>query len=343
MYPPLWGYLFWSLLHAAAKAFAVYFPDEIPPELAEALFRCLTRLCKYLPCPGCRFHCLNHAQASPPRFNNGVQFWKWTVDFHNAVNARTNKLTISYEEAETLLIKQLAEFEWTVDKIEKAFLQDWWTAIFMTSFSFSLTPDTPKEEEKNEYRVCYLVPFGFKQMSDSKKKCRDVMHEFCSDPALLVLDNRDKIFESLTNLHNSISSDFGRVPKTILDMKALFSQRFEAQNTSSLTRANQVHEEDQKKMIAMQKELNELRSGGLSSKNGGDASDTDNDYNDYNDYKIATIVLASFVGALIIIGLSLFMVFRFGHWKLVKLESSKKLVRKGMVHREEVEEIDGLP
>jgi hypothetical protein len=81
MFPPFWGFMFWSLWHAIAKAFAVHFPNEIPTDLAEALFRFLTRLCKYLPCPGCRVHCTTYMHQHPPRFTRGTDVWTYSVDF----------------------------------------------------------------------------------------------------------------------------------------------------------------------------------------------------------------------------------------------------------------------
>jgi len=48
----------------------------------------------------CRSHWLGHLNAHPPDF---ADYWRWSVDAHNAVNARLGKPILSNEQAETAL------------------------------------------------------------------------------------------------------------------------------------------------------------------------------------------------------------------------------------------------
>ena len=330
MFPPLWGYLFWGVLHAIGMAFAVHFKDTpIPPELSEQLMQFFIRLCKYLPCPGCRFHCTSHMTTFPPKFTTGEEVWKFTVDFHNAVNRRTNKLEVTYDEAKSLLAKDLSEFNWTVEKIEDAFMQDWWTAILMTTFSASTTPDSPSEDEKHEYMqlikaMCYIMPFAFKKVG-AGGTVRDQLVAFCSS-SRFKLNNRDETFESIVNLHNAVCDQFGRVPKTVKDMKELFAQKFEQKNTTELIRANQIHEEDQKKMLELQKELNTLKGVGGTARSAAGGSSYSTSASGSSDcvsadYQTATIALSVLLGVLLLLMFAAFVAYRFkigGEWKLVR-------------------------
>lgn len=323
-WPSLWGKWFWSLLHALAKAFAVHHPDALPPELAEALFRFLSALCKYLPCPGCRFHCLAHTNQVPPRFARGTDVWTYFVDFHNAVNQRTHKVLVSSSEAEAVLETQLQEFGWTSAKIEEAFLQDWWTALLMTTYSLSLTPDTPKDEEQKEFQTflqhaVQVLPFSFKRLS-SGGCVRTVLLDFVAS-SQCNLSTRDAAFETVIHMHNAISAEFGLLPKTVKEMKDVFAKNFEQKNVTELVRAVQIHEEDQKKMVALQQELNALRSSdtadGSLTTTGGEVS---------AHYQTATIALSCLLAVTLLLLLGLWLAYRFkwgGDWRLLRYPRTK--------------------
>lgn len=330
MFPPLWGYLFWALLHAIAKAFAVHHPEAIPSELSEALFQFMVKLCRYLPCPGCRVHCMAYTQQRPPRFTCGLDVWTYFVDFHNAVNARTHKTTMTYDEAEAVLVTQLAEFGWTVDHLEQAFCQDWWTALLMTTFSMSLTPDTPKEEEKKDFQAflhhaVMILPFSFKPV------VRDLLVTMVDSPSFN-LSTRDMAFEALTQLHNAVCADFGRVPKTVKEMKELFNQHFEQRNTTELIRANQIHEEDQKKLVALQTELDTLRLADSSEGPMAAAAGSGQDVS--HTYQTATVALSCLLGVILCVLVLGWLVYRFKwahEWRWVRV--SKKSTR--MAHQDD--------
>lgn len=287
MYPPFWGHLFWSLNHAIGKYMHLTYPDQLPEEISQAMVTFTTKLCRFLPCPACKTHCTIYVSQIQPKFTTGTEVWKYFIDFHNAVNTRTNKLTVTYEEADQYLQTNIGS---SLENITTVFLQEWWTAILLTTFQISATPDAPKEDEKNEYKAFLkawvtIVPFGHNH--------RPTLLEFV-ESAQFDLKNRDTVFESITNLHNSICAHFGRFPKTVKEMKELFAQQFEHKNQMELLRATQIHEEDHKKMLALRQELEQLKGGNTS--NQINASDTNND-----SYKIATIVLSCVLGVLILL------------------------------------------
>ena len=87
--------------------------------------------------------------------------------------------------------------------------------------------------------------------------------------------------------------------KTFEDMKTSFMEKFK--NYSELVRAHQIREEDHAKMLSMQKELHSMASDETSDENG-------------DQWKIATIVLASILGLILILFI----------WRRFKSKPSKR-------------------
>lgn len=305
---------------------AILYPDALPDELAVHTLQFMLRLCKFLMCPSCGFHCRQYTATNKPEFVSGQQFWEYTVDFHNAVNERTGKIQVSYEEAETYLNEMLQQHGYDIDTLQDAFLQDWWTVLLLTSMTYYVPPNSPTEEQKQIFTdfirdFCYITPFGHKTIVDEESKtgeqrlCRDIMVEFLDTPLWDVSD-REKSFDSITALHNRVCSGFGVFKKTREEMKAAFGQRFERKNTTDLTRAVQMREEDHKKMGALQKEINDLKN-----LNGGQAL-AKQESNTSETYKISTIVLGCALGITLFFILTVFIVMRFqigGVWKIIRI------------------------
>jgi len=330
-YPPLWGYLYWPLFHAAAKAYIKFFKDQnLPNDISEQILFFFVHICKYLPCPGCRHHCSQQMQSHVPRFFRGEDFWTYTVDFHNAVNERNDKLRFTYAQAEDALETYLQSWKSSIDTIEETFSMDWWVAILLTSMTYCYVPDKPTDEEKTEYRkflrsLCYIFPFGHKVLSDGRL-CRDVMLE-CCDSKEMNLDSREQSFEAINHLHNSVCEHFGVLKKTLPEMKEVFAKKFTIQATQDISRGIQMREEDHKKMSALQQELNNLR---LTNKVSGSPS------SELNAYQTATIALSCILGFLLLALLLLFLLYRFhvfGYWTFVRIDKPVLMSRKiNMLH-----------
>lgn len=66
----------------------------------------IKRECDIFPCPNCRQHCQDYIRDHPIEQYIGVMvngkplgIFLWTWEFHNAVNARTNKPTVNWTTA----------------------------------------------------------------------------------------------------------------------------------------------------------------------------------------------------------------------------------------------------
>lgn len=77
----------WFTIHMLAYQRKPYFPDYIR-DLVDNFF-----------CQNCQLHFQNYLFSHPvPR--NPLAWFRWSVDFHNAVNIRLAKPTISFQNAE---------------------------------------------------------------------------------------------------------------------------------------------------------------------------------------------------------------------------------------------------
>ena len=64
----------------------------------------LHALAKALPCVHCSKHMLLYLDKYPPQESS---LFQWSIDFHNNVNARTNKPMITYEQAKNVYLNQI--------------------------------------------------------------------------------------------------------------------------------------------------------------------------------------------------------------------------------------------
>ena len=93
MDPSGWGPYYWGMLHLAAMSNAPEFPELVQ------MFPGL------LPCPTCSADFKKIIENTPLTGN----YFMWSVDVHNQVNAKLGKPQVSYEDAQrrwTTSIKQ---------------------------------------------------------------------------------------------------------------------------------------------------------------------------------------------------------------------------------------------
>ena len=89
MDPGVWGPYAWKTLHAIASHCDT-------TQERDVFVRYMTSLQDALPCKSCRLHAADYVQAHPiPE----AAFFDYTVDFHNAVNARLGKALVTAEDA----------------------------------------------------------------------------------------------------------------------------------------------------------------------------------------------------------------------------------------------------
>lgn len=293
MYPGYWGRFFWRLLHCIARELMnQYGTTPLPEEVMIRIFEFMQQLCRYLICPACSMHCSQNMAIFPPRFQTAQEFWVYTIDFHNRVNERTQKLTYSQDEAAEMLNHTLAEYAIDLTDLSRAFLDDFWSAIFLTTFNISRVPDTITDEDKSEYtrfiaNLIQLLPFGF---ADGGQ----VRATMLQQP--LDLTTREKAFESVVGLYNSVCLTFGKLTKTTAEYKEIFNKNFDAKTSTDVIRSAQIREEDHKKMLELQKELLSLTSNRAST-----TSSTD----ELEAYRTATIILSVLLGVMLLIGLGI--------------------------------------
>lgn len=91
--PQQWGPGAWNLIHLSAAGY----PENPTPEIRSQYIAFFRSLQYVLPCNGCR-QGYAHLIAGPVRltpavFADRLSLFRWTVELHNAVNAKLNKET----------------------------------------------------------------------------------------------------------------------------------------------------------------------------------------------------------------------------------------------------------
>lgn len=119
--PSHWGPLWWPHIHSVGMTFKESRTED--EEIYASYFRGLPAT---LPCPGCRLHCIEYLTSHPPPVSGNAgtdALWKWTVDFHNAVNSRKEKREFSYEEAEKHWKESFNNREMAVDSFRHDYVR----------------------------------------------------------------------------------------------------------------------------------------------------------------------------------------------------------------------------
>lgn len=106
-HPIQWGHAFWPVVHLICFLYPMDFPAA-----QQAKQRFINDLWLYLPCMKCTYHCRLYFEQNPPPFKDKDNksgeraLFKWSVDFHNAVNEQTGKRKFTYEEAEAQIVER---------------------------------------------------------------------------------------------------------------------------------------------------------------------------------------------------------------------------------------------
>ena len=92
-----WGQLGWHWLHTNAAQF----PARPTPHDVFVMHTRLWRFITNLPCIDCRGHATKYVHDHPPPLTSGAAaFQQWAWAFHNTVNARLGKRTITFPESQ---------------------------------------------------------------------------------------------------------------------------------------------------------------------------------------------------------------------------------------------------
>lgn len=111
MYPPIWGNVYWKVIHFTCFSF----PNEPTESDKNTLKVFLETIVDLLPCPGCRKHAKTYITNNKPNLNSRLPILFWSFDFHNDVNKRTGKRVLSHDEC----IKKMLDID-----LQSVFLND---------------------------------------------------------------------------------------------------------------------------------------------------------------------------------------------------------------------------
>lgn len=96
--PSVFGPHIWAYLHISTA----HLPENLNPAVAQQVKNTIAAIPVMLPCESCSIHSGNFMTSNRDRLmglTTGSDFFKFTVDFHNFVNNRLGKRTISLNEA----------------------------------------------------------------------------------------------------------------------------------------------------------------------------------------------------------------------------------------------------
>lgn len=105
MDPNVWGPSLWKFLHIVSLNYPKS-PNQIDKTNYYNFYNNLKTM---LPCNTCQMHFTQYLQNNPPKLNSQMDLITWTIDLHNDVNKRNNKKIYSYDEALTLIKKNMED------------------------------------------------------------------------------------------------------------------------------------------------------------------------------------------------------------------------------------------
>ena len=105
-----WGPRAWRWLHMMA----IEYPEKPTPEDRMRAVARIQNFLTNLPCKLCRQHAKEHHAQDPPTLGSSYQLQNWVWRFHNAVNDRLKKPTVSYPEYLKLYMSEICWANWSM-------------------------------------------------------------------------------------------------------------------------------------------------------------------------------------------------------------------------------------
>lgn len=260
-YPPAFGPYEWFTLHAMAAG-----QEEVGDAFSEAKRRELDAFFRYkagkLMCGGCSWHFSQYVREHPPgELRDGAAFWRYLVDFHNAVNDRTGKRVVSDEEAREMLREQLAKVP-----VLDACTETQWVALSFMCFTFAANAAAARPDERGpflEHVSSWLrwAPFTQRRaelLSRLEARVeRDRAAEWATEGDGAY--GRKQAIALISDLANLAGREFGRVERTTEEFTAEVFGRFSRTKLLEIARAEQLRKEDHNKITQLEVELRLLR------------------------------------------------------------------------------------
>jgi hypothetical protein len=192
-----WGQVFWFFLHSSGYVYKLQYKPQTEEEKApgvvftpqnrdftdeekyyiEQFFRVW---CNYVWCPKCEQPCKDYVESHAPEIStwtNTSALWDFALEFHNHVNAKTNKPTLSSKEAEDQLVTKIRRFVGPMDLTKVSwYYEDYTHTVTMMVMRFQadyentlqqinrLSALTPSEDDKaNNQNLIHMLEEENKQ------------------------------------------------------------------------------------------------------------------------------------------------------------------------------------
>jgi len=224
--------------------------------------------------------------------------WRDDIRFHNLVNHETMKLQVTDEEAEAMLIQNLKDRvpNAQVTDLHSIFLFEFWIPLYLAAVNHSSTRlEMIKENQippMQDFVRCSIYMFPF--LTDAA----ELRQQLLDRVGVLDFSDSEKARASILDLYNAACGSFGMPTLTQQEIEAKMSRA--VAQWPDLVRADQIRQEDHKKMLDLQKELHQrqnLETEASSSTNG---------------WKIATIILTALLSVCILLMVVSYILYRLG-------------------------------
>ncbi len=285
MWPPIWGYHFWFLRHASGYVYqerANFIEEEL-----EQIRMYITSSCMFLPCPACTIHCGQYVVSNPvtQKIQQPRDFWTYDIEFHNTVNERSQKLKLNEPEAIEALQQGVRDRGGNPDLLYQTFLFDFWIPLWFSCFRAAQDPAMFLKHLKS---YCYILPFAI-----NNAPVRQMLLQAL--PNTPPKDEKEAK-EALVQLYNSVALFFGHVHLSVEEFDRECNKPYQ-HDYIKMVRSHQMREEDHKKMLEYQRQVNEsrLNKEGESSSRG---------------WMIATIVLSVLLSLCVLVMVLTYIIYR---------------------------------
>jgi len=156
-----WGQVFWYFLHSSGYVYKLQYKtpteEEKTPQnreftedekyYIEQFFRVW---CNYVWCPKCEQPCKAYVEEHAPEitsWTNTSALWDFALEFHNHVNAKTNKPTLSSKDAEDQLVTKLRRFVGPMDLTKVSwFYEDYTHTVTMMVMRFQADYENTQQQ-----------------------------------------------------------------------------------------------------------------------------------------------------------------------------------------------------
>jgi hypothetical protein len=212
--------------------------------------RFITIMFSNLPCPSNCYHAMTYITNNKPTFTTGQQCWDYLHTFHNVVNTSKHQPSVifSKEEAEEALKIQMGNLGFKLEELQDAFVDDFWIALFLISREIT------NEIKLQDFLVasCFAFPFS-RHICPNGNLVRDEMLECLSGCSFQVTE--DGCLEPIKNMYNCVASVFDESEKSINDMKELLQHHFCVPDYPIFVKAQELHVKNQVKIMEYQKQI----------------------------------------------------------------------------------------